>query len=100
MFKGSIPVGTKVEATLALDAACSGSAIILIGWGSAAGGASDGVIVAPGASATVSVTPKKRGILRVLVDMSEEADTGRLGVIPATPPEPISGDTTWGYVVG
>jgi len=99
MFKGTIRVGTAVEARLTLDATASATALLFIGFGSSAGGRSDSVAVAPGGSGTVRVTATERGILRVLVDLSADSDAGRLLVRPATPEEAIRGDTAWGYVV-
>ncbi len=99
MFKGTIKVGTLVEAKLSLDSKASAPALLFVGFGSSAGGSSDSAAVSPGGSATVRMTPKQPGILRVLVDMSAESDNGRLAARPVTPEEAIRGDTTWGYVV-
>jgi hypothetical protein len=99
MFKGVIQKNTPVSADLSVDGGASGPAILFIGFGSREGGQSDSTVVAPGASATLSLTPKTQGVFRVLVDLSSESDRGQLGLRPVTPAEPISGDTTWGYAV-
>lgn len=99
MFKGTIRPGTNVQARFALSRDADGSALVFLGAGAVEGSITDSVAVAPGGSATLSVTPTTRGILRVVVDVSDESDAGRLAVDPVTPEEAIQGDTTWGYVV-
>jgi hypothetical protein len=99
MFKGVIQKGTKVEVDLSVDASASGPAILFIGYGSREGGQSDSTIVSPGTSAMLSLTPRAKGVFRVLVDMSSESNRGRLRASPVTPTENIQGDTTWGYAV-
>jgi len=100
MFKGSVPVGTQVTASLRLSDDAKGSAFLSIAW-SAGGstGSQDSTTITPGGFGTVSVTPTNPGLLRVFVDMNRETDRGTLGVDPPTPPEPIRGDTTWTYSV-
>jgi hypothetical protein len=45
------------------------------------------------------VTPDKRGLLRVVVDLNSDNDKATLSVDPGTPGEPIKGDTSWLYTV-
>jgi hypothetical protein len=100
MFKGTIPVGAKVTATLTLDPKAQGSAFLAIAW-SAGGstGAQDSCTVAQAGFGEVTVTPTESSLLRVFVDMNDDSDRGELQVSPATPATPIQGDTTWTYSV-
>lgn len=45
------------------------------------------------------MTPTRRGLLRVEVDMTSEHDRGTLSVDPVTLGVPIKGDTSWRYTV-
>jgi hypothetical protein len=99
-FKGTIPVGTEVSAELTLANSARGPALFLIAW-SAGGstGEEDSAIVNPGETRGVRVLPTEPSLLRVLVDMRSQRDQGELTVHPVTPPEPVTGDTTWVYSV-
>ncbi len=100
MFKGTIPVGTKVTAKLTLDHTAKGSAFLVIAWSAGRNtGAQDSCTVAPGGFGQVTVTPTESSLLRAFVDMNDDADRGELQVSPATPATPIQGDTTWTYSV-
>ncbi len=90
-----IQVRRKVTATLHLALDASGPAQLMIAHPSGVDAAS----VAPGATASVGLTPTARGILKVLVDMSGPEDRGTLEVTPAGPAGPITGDHVESYVV-
>jgi hypothetical protein len=95
MPNAPIQVRRKVTATLDLSPDASGPAQLMIAHPSGV----DAVSVAPGASGTVGLTPTSRGILKVLVDMSGEADAGTLVVAPPGPSGPVTGDRVESYVV-
>lgn len=99
-FKGVIPVGSAVVATLSIDASAHGPALLSIAW-SAGGstGEEQTVIVNPGDTRDVTVRPTAPSLLRVFVDMKSESDQGKLSVSPATPATPVTGDTSWVYSV-
>ena len=100
MFIGSIAIGTPVTARLELDANAAGSAVLTLAWsGGGTTGGHDECSAAPGGSCIAKVTPSMKGLLRVVVDMNSEGDTGTLAVAPPTPPEAIKGDTSWLYTV-
>ena len=96
-FKGTIAIGTRVEAELSLDRSARGTASIFIAHGSS--GVEDADTVAPGGSVVVSITPDRKGMLRVYVDVDSESDEASLEVRPRTPVETEQGDRTWTYAV-
>jgi hypothetical protein len=100
MFIGTIPIGTKVTVRLQVDSESNGSAVLAVAWsgGGQTGGHDEG-ISAPGGFCTAEVTPEMKGLLRVVVDMNGDNDTGSLAVKPVTTSKPIVGDQSWLYVV-
>jgi hypothetical protein len=100
MFKGTVPIGATVTVRLDVDANAAGSAVLAVAWsGGGMTGKHDECTAAPGGSCTATVTPDKRGLFRVVVDLNSDTDTGTLSVDPVTPGEPIKGDTSWLYTV-
>lgn len=95
MANKPIQVRRKVTATLELSIDASGPAQLMIAHPSGVDAAS----VAPGASASVGLTPTSRGILKVLVDMHGQEDTGTLVVTPPGPDGAVTGDQVESYVV-
>jgi hypothetical protein len=95
MANAPIRVRRKITATLDVANDASGPAQLMIAHPSGV----DAVSVAPGASGTVGLTPTSRGILKVLVDMNDQTDTGTLVVTPPGPNGPVTGDQVESYVV-
>ena len=103
-FKGSIPPGKTVAATLALDGGAEGPASLPIAYARSGGGGSeeDGTVVNAGQSETVSVATDTRGRLRIVVDTRGGGDTGTLTVTAdgsTVDSDPITGKTTWVYAI-
>lgn len=103
-YKGSIQAVATVQATLQLDSTAEGPAPLTGAFGRSGDGGSvhAGTVVAPGLSDDVEIEVDAKGILRFVVDMSEEGDRGTLtvrvdGVVKTE--DPIAGDTTWAYTV-
>lgn len=95
MANPPIYVRRKVTATLELANDASGPAQLMIAHPSGV----DATSVAPGTSDSVSLTPTSRGILKVLVDMKGQTDSGTLTVTPPGPDGPVTGDQVESYVV-
>ena len=95
-----IPIGTRVTVRLDLDAGAGGPAALAIAWsGGGQTGEHDECVAAPGGFCEALVTPGMRGLCRVIVDMSTDADTGTLSVDPVTDSMLIQGDVSCLYLV-
>lgn len=104
MFKGLLKIGKPVEVTFRSDYSNSGTAHLLVAHGRAGQDTiSDSVLIAPGASASVSLTPSGKGLLKIVLDVASPTESGMLEVVigkkPATP-EAVKGDVVWTYSVG
>jgi len=103
-FKGSIAAGGTVSVTLALNFTAKGPAPLLAAFGRSEGGgtAEDGTVIAPGSSDGIELDVDAKGMLRIVVDMSDESDSGMLTVAAdgsVVSSEAIMGDTTWVYTI-
>lgn len=101
-FKGTLPIGARVKATLSLDADASAPALLMGAFAGAGMSTSDSDTVAPAATEIVVVTAPVRGILRVVVDMSSQSDPGQLDITANGTPiaaERITGDRNWAFIV-
>lgn len=105
-YKGAISAGTTVRIVLTLDDA-EGPAALLAAFAPWDGGDSDeaGAVVGPGLTDEVEVSVPEKGLLSIVVDMSDDvADPGTLhvfvdGAPRTTDPVSIEGDTKWTYSV-
>ena len=96
----SIPVGTPVRFRFTVDVNAKGSAVLAAAWsGGGQTGGHDQCTAAPGGFCTASLTPGMKGLLRVVIDMTSEADKGTLEIEPFDTSIPFQGDQTWLYVV-
>lgn len=101
-YRGSIPMGSRVDVELQVGGAALGSALLAISSADNGGGTStDSLSVAPQASGRCGVQTSAgvTGLLRVWVDFHGK-DSGRLTTYVdgrLHDDEPIEGDTTWAY---
>ena len=93
--------GTTTTALLKLSRKASGPALVMIGHAPLEGEAQvDKNVVNPGQEASVQITPRGFGMMRVHVDMKHESDRGVLTVTPPGPAnDAIQGDTNYPYSV-
>jgi hypothetical protein len=102
-FRGDIPANTMAEVKLSADFSNSGNAILMAGsgpFGSDPTGKS--TVVAPGGSDTLKIQTPNEGIVKVVVDFSDDDDSGVLEVKTSggfKDGDPIAGDTSWTYSV-
>ena len=90
--------GSPTTATLDLAADASGTATLMIGHAPAGGTPqSEVATIAPGGSASVTITPVGFGVMRVDVTMTSPTDRGVLSV---SPPGPLNQQITGGANVG
>lgn len=98
-FKGEIAIGANVDIKFSSDFSNGGTAILTAGAGEAPSKATS---IAPGTSDTIRLSKVKVGILRIVVDVKEDDDSGRLEVKEngnIKNDEAIMGDTSWAYSV-
>jgi hypothetical protein len=103
-FRGNAPANSTVKVKLSADLGNSGNAFLMVGAGPfGSNPTGDAIVVAPGASDSLTISTPASGILKVTVDFSDSDDSGHLEV---TGPQgfrdgdPIQGDpTTWVYSV-
>lgn len=102
-YMGEVSAGKEISARLELDGQAAGPAHLFIA--AAASGQppiSDGDVASPAGFARVVVTPIAKGRLEIVVDMSSDADTGRLVVSQngtVINDQKVTGDTAWAYSV-
>ena len=100
MFMGEVPIGTELKVRLQVDRGAQGSAVLAIAWsGGGQTGGHDECVAAPGGFCKATVTPGMQGLFRVVVDMNDQVDKGRLTVEPVTEATEIEGDQSWLYLV-
>ena len=101
-YEGTIPAGSTVKAELALAGTASGPASLTGAFAPKGVGSPDneGTVVAPGSADWIDIEVTGPGILRFVVDMKDQDDTGTLTVSvdgSEKTKRDITGDTTWGY---
>jgi hypothetical protein len=102
MYRGSLKVGSTVEAVFKAERSNSGTASMVVTYGPDEGSPTvRTTLAAPGGVAPASAEVPVPGFLRVWVDVSDEADSGRLSVEDGSivDADDIQGDTTWLYSV-
>jgi hypothetical protein len=101
-YKGMIYIGSKVKVTLSTNSRNSDPALLFAGVGSREAEVTEGVVVVPGMSETLTLHCKKKGFVRIEVDFSAESDSGKLLVERGTlkgQEKAITGDVVWRYAV-
>jgi len=102
-YRGDAPANATITITLTADSNNSGKAMLTAGVGVAGGEPKGGAeLVDPGKTGSVTVKTPKKGILKVVVDFTDEDDSGDLEVTGPggfSDGETIEGDTVWTYSV-
>lgn len=105
VHQGTLPSGSPVTITLALDRGASGPASLYVDALRERGQppAHDGAHVAPGEAASVVLALFAPGRLKIVVDVAAERDAAMLtvttGVGLVRDRAPTVGDTVWVYAV-
>jgi hypothetical protein len=103
VFKGNIRVGT-VSARFLSDFSNVDPDLLIARYADSTGGNAQvqHIAVAPGGSATVTITPPAPGLLEVLVDTGFDEESGRLQVTnngATRDDEAVKGPLRWVYTV-
>lgn len=104
-YMGAIQRGCHVAAELALDPAASGDALVAVAYASnARSRGHKALVVAPGVTdhCELPTSDREKGMVRVTVDLSRDADLATLTVyVDGHPADsaPVAEGTTWVYAI-